>query len=228
MHVIIDFIPNHTSVKSAWFNSSVNDKNGPYGDFYIWKDPLLDAFGNMIPPNEWVNMSLKLAIFDFWSIDIFFRLPQLVNQRGNIIISENNITFIISYQKCQTLTWQIHVGVNVQKFLFILENYSRFVFLADVIEEIKKIMDFWLNKKPVMGFHIGDFNILFEDWSKDVISTDIEASKEFITLMHNHSAILTESDKLDRYEKFSKCFICKTKLHEVTQSYLFFNCNYHP
>lgn len=55
MHVILDFIPNHTSEKSAWFNSSVYDKDGPYGDFYIWADPLFDDFGNMTPPNEWVT-----------------------------------------------------------------------------------------------------------------------------------------------------------------------------
>jgi len=55
MHVIIDFIPNHTSEKSPWFNSSVNDRNGPFGDFYIWRDPLIDKSGNNMPPNGWVS-----------------------------------------------------------------------------------------------------------------------------------------------------------------------------
>jgi len=60
-------------------------------------------------------------------------------------------------------------------------------------------MNFWLKKKPVMGFHLGDFNILFEDWSEDIITTDVEASKKFINLMYNYTSIHTQSDKLDRF-----------------------------
>lgn len=95
--------------------------------------------------------------------------------------------------------------------------------MSDVVEEIKTIMDFWLNKKPVMGFHIGDFNILFEDWSKDTITTDIEASKEFINMMHNHSAVLTDNDKLDRYDKVPifRIFI----IGNYTQTYKYFKNN---
>ncbi|WP_229787221.1 maltose alpha-D-glucosyltransferase [Actinokineospora fastidiosa] len=38
MHIITDFVLNHTSVEHAWFQASRSDPDGPYGDFYVWSD----------------------------------------------------------------------------------------------------------------------------------------------------------------------------------------------
>ncbi|MEO9238485.1 MAG: maltose alpha-D-glucosyltransferase [Jatrophihabitantaceae bacterium] len=38
IRVIIDFVMNHTSDQHPWFQSSRNDPDGPYGDFYVWAD----------------------------------------------------------------------------------------------------------------------------------------------------------------------------------------------
>jgi maltose alpha-D-glucosyltransferase/alpha-amylase len=38
MRVIVDFVMNHTSDQHAWFQSSREDPDGPYGDFYVWAD----------------------------------------------------------------------------------------------------------------------------------------------------------------------------------------------
>jgi maltose alpha-D-glucosyltransferase / alpha-amylase len=38
MRVIIDFVMNHTSDQHPWFQSSREDPDGPYGDFYVWAD----------------------------------------------------------------------------------------------------------------------------------------------------------------------------------------------
>ena len=63
MHVILDFIPNHTSNTSWVFQKSVNDSRGPYADAFIWRDPAgLNADGNPIPPNNWVKTILKTTI----------------------------------------------------------------------------------------------------------------------------------------------------------------------
>ncbi len=38
MRVIIDFVMNHTSDQHPWFQASRSDPDGPYGDFYVWRD----------------------------------------------------------------------------------------------------------------------------------------------------------------------------------------------
>jgi len=38
LRVIIDFVMNHTSDQHPWFQASRADPDGPYGDFYVWRD----------------------------------------------------------------------------------------------------------------------------------------------------------------------------------------------
>ena len=38
IRVIIDFVMNHTSDHHPWFQASRTDPDGPYGDFYVWRD----------------------------------------------------------------------------------------------------------------------------------------------------------------------------------------------
>lgn len=53
LKLIIDFIPNHTSDKHAWFLLSRN-RTGKFTDYYIWHDCARD--GNVtVPPNNWVS-----------------------------------------------------------------------------------------------------------------------------------------------------------------------------
>jgi len=38
MRIIIDMVMNHTSDQHPWFQASRSDPDGPYGDFYVWRD----------------------------------------------------------------------------------------------------------------------------------------------------------------------------------------------
>ncbi|MGF1698799.1 alpha,alpha-phosphotrehalase [Photobacterium makurazakiensis] len=38
--IVMDIVVNHTSTEHAWFQSALGDKNSPYRDYYIWKDPV--------------------------------------------------------------------------------------------------------------------------------------------------------------------------------------------
>jgi maltose alpha-D-glucosyltransferase/alpha-amylase len=38
LRIIIDFVMNHTSDQHPWFQASRTDPDGPYGDFYVWRD----------------------------------------------------------------------------------------------------------------------------------------------------------------------------------------------
>ncbi|XP_048738761.2 maltase 1-like isoform X2 [Ostrea edulis] len=56
LRILVDFVPNHTSNESVWFNSSRHSV-GKYKDFYIWTDGI--NCSNCIdtnfkkPPNDW-------------------------------------------------------------------------------------------------------------------------------------------------------------------------------
>jgi len=48
IRIIMDIVVNHTSTAHKWFQSALGDKNSPYRDYYIWKDPI----GGQVP-NNW-------------------------------------------------------------------------------------------------------------------------------------------------------------------------------
>jgi trehalose-6-phosphate hydrolase len=48
IRIIMDIVVNHTSTEHKWFRSALGDKNSPYRNYYIWKDPVDGA-----EPNNW-------------------------------------------------------------------------------------------------------------------------------------------------------------------------------
>jgi alpha-glucosidase len=51
LHIVLDFVPNHTSDRHPWFQSSKSSRNDPRRDWYIWRN---SAPGGG-PPNNWNN-----------------------------------------------------------------------------------------------------------------------------------------------------------------------------
>jgi alpha-glucosidase len=51
LKVILDFVPNHTSIAHPWFLESRRSRADPKRDWYIWRDP---AQGGG-PPNNWIS-----------------------------------------------------------------------------------------------------------------------------------------------------------------------------
>lgn len=49
--LILDFVPNHTSDRHAWFEESRSSRRNPKSDWYIWADPA----PNGAPPNNWLS-----------------------------------------------------------------------------------------------------------------------------------------------------------------------------
>ncbi|OBT83986.1 hypothetical protein VE02_08024 [Pseudogymnoascus sp. 03VT05] len=55
MKYVMDLVVNHTSDQHQWFKESRSSKDNKYRDWYIWKDPKIDADGRPQPPNNWVS-----------------------------------------------------------------------------------------------------------------------------------------------------------------------------
>lgn len=51
MKLLMDFVPNHTSVQHAWFVESRSSRTNPKRDWYIWRDPRPDGG----PPTNWLS-----------------------------------------------------------------------------------------------------------------------------------------------------------------------------
>lgn len=48
IRIVMDIVVNHTSTEHAWFKSALGNKNSPYRDYYIWRDPVDGGV-----PNNW-------------------------------------------------------------------------------------------------------------------------------------------------------------------------------
>ncbi|MFM5847288.1 alpha,alpha-phosphotrehalase [Aeromonas veronii] len=48
IRIVMDIVVNHTSTEHVWFKSALGDKNSPYRDYYIWRDPVDGGV-----PNNW-------------------------------------------------------------------------------------------------------------------------------------------------------------------------------
>jgi alpha-glucosidase len=51
MKLLLDFVPNHTSIKHAWFKESRSSLDNPKRDWYIWAPPKADG----ALPNNWLS-----------------------------------------------------------------------------------------------------------------------------------------------------------------------------
>jgi alpha-glucosidase len=57
IRIMIDLVPNHSSDEHEWFRQSRQSREGPYADWYIWRDPKGFSDSNKpVPPNNWLDI----------------------------------------------------------------------------------------------------------------------------------------------------------------------------
>jgi alpha-amylase len=83
IHIIIDFVINHTSANHPWFISA-RDKNSPYRDYYIWSETnpgYAGPWGQVV----WIPSSTGYYYALFWDQmpDLNFRNPAVTQEIYN-------------------------------------------------------------------------------------------------------------------------------------------------
>ncbi|CAH0405092.1 unnamed protein product [Chilo suppressalis] len=116
--IILDFVPNHGSNESVWFEEALRGHE-KYYDYFVWEDGVEDENGNLQPPNNWRSVFRKSA----WE-----------------------------YRE-EVGKYYLHQFVIGQPDL----NYRN----PDVVEEMKNVIRFWLDK-GVAGFRVDAIAHLFE------------------------------------------------------------------
>ena len=67
-----------------------------------------------------------------------------------------------------------------------------------IIQYLKSILKFWLGKSPVFGFRLGSFNALFEDESKDILTSDVESTLAFLDELREEVKVFEDADGIQR------------------------------
>ena len=68
----------------------------------------------------------------------------------------------------------------------------------------QEIFTYWMEKKPVLGFHIGNIDILIEDEENTaLISPDFNATISLIETLHELTIAQSKEDGLERYHSYS-------------------------
>ncbi|ALC39348.1 Mal-B1, partial [Drosophila busckii] len=96
--VILDFVPNHSSDRHAWFEKSAAREAG-YEDFYVWQDGTLDEQGARQPPNNWRSVfsgsawqwhegrqQFYLRQFTYAQPDLNYRNPAVVQAMDDVML----------------------------------------------------------------------------------------------------------------------------------------------
>ncbi len=61
IRILLDLVPNHTSIEHPWFVDSRSSRDAEHRDWYVWADPAADGG----PPNNWVSSFMGKA----WTLD---------------------------------------------------------------------------------------------------------------------------------------------------------------
>lgn len=97
LHLILDFVPNHSSDEHEYFKKSIK-KEDPYTNYYVWHPGVELDNGTRVPPSNWISVfrgsawewndergEYYLHQFLKQQPDLNYRDPNLVNEMKNVL-----------------------------------------------------------------------------------------------------------------------------------------------
>lgn len=137
IRIMLDFIPNHSSMTHEWFQKSRRRLDG-YDDWYIWHPGKRDENGNPIPPNNWPA--------------IFSAANRQARDEGKMPwLKESDATPAISAWRWDDLRGEYYLGS------FSYEQPDLNWENQEVREAMKNNMRFWIDR-GVDGFRMDAVN----------------------------------------------------------------------
>ncbi|XP_053600401.1 maltase A1-like [Plodia interpunctella] len=95
--IILDFVPNHGSNESVWFEEALRGHE-KYYDYFVWEDGVVGENGELGPPNNWNSVFRKSAWeyreevgkyylhqFVIGQPDLNYRNPEVVEEMKNVV-----------------------------------------------------------------------------------------------------------------------------------------------
>nr|XP_026488751.1 maltase A1-like [Vanessa tameamea] len=95
--IVLDFVPNHGSNESVWFEEALRGHE-KYYDYFMWEDGIMDENGTLRPPNNWNSVFRKSAWeyreevgkyylhqFVIGQPDFNYRNPEVVEEMKNVL-----------------------------------------------------------------------------------------------------------------------------------------------
>lgn len=144
IRLMLDFVPNHTSIEHPWFQKSENCIKG-FEDWYIWHPGEVDENGNRVPPNNWGSV---------------FSIPnRKARERGEMPeLGDDKKTPYISAWRWSEARQEYYLASFAKEQPDL--NWSNWY----VRESMKEVMRFWLDR-GVDGFRVDVLNHLAKDMS---------------------------------------------------------------
>lgn len=90
IHLVLDFVPNHTSVEHEWFRKSVRREAG-YENFYIWHPGRVNnRTGAREPPNNWLSI-FRYSAWEWNDVRKEYYLHQFVKEQPDLNFREPKV-----------------------------------------------------------------------------------------------------------------------------------------
>ena len=158
LRMIIDWVPNHTSIEHPWFVESRSSTDDPKRDWYVWRDP---APGGG-PPNNWIE---SLTFGPAWTFDPTtgqYYLHCFLPQQPDLNWANPEVAAAMA----DTLRFWLDRGVDGFR-MDVVHLIGKDPALPDEPPEVAGLPHTILNARPETHAHLRDLRALLDGYPGD-------------------------------------------------------------
>jgi len=161
IRVIIDWVPNHSSIDHPWFVESRSSRDNPKRDWYVWRDPKPD--GSL--PNNWVE---SLTYGPAWTLDQTtgqYYLHNFLPQQPDLNWANPGLKTAM----LDTLRFWLDRGVDGFR-MDVVHMIGKDPELADEPPEFVGLPHDILNEQPETHVHLRDIRKVLDSYEGDRVA----------------------------------------------------------